>query len=343
MSARKPRQHGDMQLPKCIDACETAPQETWSSQPSRGWHRFVLRGLPPSEWTMHAIRIVGCPCRLEQLLYLPGLSAINESQTMYRAAADWRREAAADLRAMEHVEEMLRSTLAAADAGSIGMDYGLRITHASKPSYRNDDATPLETPIRITMHDLLKLFAERLKEDAARRLGSLGETGLHMSRPGENGLFLRFTAYSPQDRHIGKEDELSRALLTDLATATARARPAGEFRSSFAEWNRRRVATLRQMLPGWGYSELADLIASSWQDWNHAPTALDPKYQYKPQDLSSKDRIVADGARRRRTALIDWLREQEKTRPRSRSQPANRRRKREERARETASRSVVPR
>ena len=284
---------------------------------------------------MRAIRIVGCPCRLEQLLRLPGLSAINESQAMYKAAADWRRGAAADLRAMEQVEGLLRSTLVVAEAASIGLDYGLRITHASKPSYRDDEAAvaPLETPIKITMQDLLKLFAERLKEDAARKRGSVDNTGLHMSRPGENGLALRFTAYSPQDRHIGKEDGLSRALLTDVATASARARPAGEFRSKFAEWNRHQVATLRQMLPDWGYSDLADLIASSCLDWNHAPTAIARRYQYNPHDLSSNDRIAADDARRRRTALIDWLREQEKTRPGPSSRRTKTPRKREKRAR----------
>ena len=175
---------------------------------------------------------------------------------------------------------------------------------------------------------------ERLKEDAARRRGILNDTGLHMSRPGRDGICVKFTAYSPQDRHIGKEDDLSRALLADVATATQRARPAGEFRSGFAEWNRRQVATLRRALPGWSYGDLADLITASCHDWNHAPTALAPKYAYRLQDVSSEDRIVAEKARRRRTALIDWLREQQKIRrPRSTAQTANPHRKREKLAR----------
>lgn len=182
MSGRKPARSAEIRLPECTDRCASAPREEGSSQPSRGWDRFVLRGLPPSDWTMRAIRVVGCPCRLEQLLKLPGLSAINEARAMHNAAAHWRRKTAAEVRAMQQVETLLRATLAAADAALISLDYGLRITHASKATFKEDHFTvvPLETPIRITMHDLLKLFAERLKEDAARRRGSGDDTGLHM-------------------------------------------------------------------------------------------------------------------------------------------------------------------
>lgn len=239
---------------------------------------------------------------------------------------------------MQHVEELLRSALAAAGEASIDLDYGLRITHASKAAFQYDHFTvaPLETPIRITMKDLLCLFAERLKEDAARRRGSVDDTGLHMSRAGEGGLHLTFTAYSPQDRHLGKADELSKTLLADVITATSRARPAGEFRANFAEWNRQQVSRLRCALPEWGYSDLADLITASNHDWNHAPTALGSTYRYRFEDLSSSDRVVATGARRRRTALMDWLREQTKTRASSTSRRSNPRRKREERSRSGA-------
>jgi len=72
---------------------------------------------------------------------------------------------------MQQVEALLRSTLAAADAASISLDYGLRITHASKATFQDDHFTvpPLETQIRITMHDLLKLHAA---EQADAELGS---------------------------------------------------------------------------------------------------------------------------------------------------------------------------
>lgn len=328
MSAKRRKPTAE-QLPDCVDGCAAEPWESWSSQPSSGWHRFVLRGLPPSAITMRAISVVGCPCRLEQLLRLPGLSTNYEPSLAHGAAEKWQHQVEAELEQMATVEKHLRAALSAAEL-ALGLEYGLRITHASRPKFEDGRAVtaPLESPIKITMRDLLTLLAERLKEDATRRRGSLDESGLHMTRPGKNGQHLKFTAYSPQDRHIGKDDALSRALLADAVTASTRARPAGEFRSAFAVLNRQQAAALRNALPEWDRGELADLIAVSYRDWNHPPTNLDRKYVYDPAALASDDVSAASDAKQQRKALMEWLREQEKTRASPRDSRANPRRKR---------------
>lgn len=255
---------------------------------------------------MRAIAIVGCPCRLEQMLRLPGLSATSEHQIMHAAAKDWRDEVDAELAQMAKVEEHLRAALETAGL-PIGLDYGLRITHAGRPRVEGTSAItdPLDTPIKIAMRDVLEVFAERLKEDAARRRGQLDEKGLFMSRPNEHGQHVRFTAYSPQDRLLGKEDALARSLLTDAKTAASRARPCGEYRSAYAKIDRQQVAKLAAL--GWDRGELADLIMASCRDWGHPPTDLANKFRYTQQELKSPDPGVKGAATKRRADLIKWL------------------------------------
>lgn len=313
-------------LPACVEGCapwpfnpahvawakaarEDASKDRFCPQIEPGWHRF---GPNPrlSEITREAIAIVGCPCRLEQLLRLPGLSAANESRTMANAAARWNTEVEDELERMVTVERHLRKALEVA-GDALGLEYGLRITHAATPKIQGGEAVlePRSSPINIAMRDALALFAERLKEDAARRRGSLDERGLHLRRPGEHGEVLQLHAFSPQDRLIGNEDDLSRSLLTDAATAKARAQPPGAFRSAYAKAAVQQVAALKAALPlpDWDNGTLADLIAASCRDWQHPPTDLKPSLRYDPAKLASDNVNDADTANAQRKRLMQWL------------------------------------
>lgn len=155
----------------------------------------------------------------------------------------------------------------------------------------------------------------------------ISEHGLRVTYPDREQVLIPmlgvFAIFASAAEHIAKgfvEVDLGDLGPFPGQLATAR-RMAGLPRSRRKQFTntsvRARLTALLGALDHWPPGDIAELIVASQRDWNPAPFRLAPRYSFDPLDLESRDRLVAGRARQRRSALLQWIRDQLKAIERS--------------------------